>query len=89
MEKQSNSHEGLSKPMESDRVAKVVRLLVASVTNFGSCWTEEAIIEEVRLLGRSDASVVRNELLHAHKFVHSELETVSPDVLRVLEEKCS
>ncbi len=82
-------NEGLSVPVVADRVSNSVRLLVGLVAGFGACTPVETIRETLSGLGRADAHLVLWELSERHDRVRKDVAVLYPELLGILESKCS
>ncbi|MFZ3232581.1 MAG: hypothetical protein WA194_03500 [Patescibacteria group bacterium] len=80
---------GLHAPVLVDRVSDSVRLLVGLVAGFGACTPVSAIQDVLEGLGRADAHLVLQELGEKHDRVRKDVALMHPELLGVLERKCS
>lgn len=81
--------EGISSSISADHVSDNVRLLVGLVAGFGACTPVETIRETLSRLGRADACLVLAELSKKHDRVRQDVAILYPELIGVLERKCS
>jgi hypothetical protein len=62
---------------------------VGLVAGFGACTPIEAIRDTLSRLGRADAHLVLCELAERHERVRKDVAVLYPELLSVLERKCS